>query len=133
MVEDKFIIGQSSHKIDSKGRLSMPSYAKEDTEYAIKLETFCNENSIRLYPTDTIDEEVKFIQRVSRMCRTNEERIEMYQKFRSYCKKIQDLTKFDAQGRITLSSYLPYIDSQPGDYVDVSRLDDSIIVRKRTP
>ena len=117
MVEDKYIIGQSSHKIDSKGRLSIPSYAKEDTEYAIKLETFCNENSIRLYPTDII----------------NEERIEMYQKFRSYCKKIQDLTKFDAQKRVTLTQYLPYIDSCPGDYVEVSCLEDSILVRKRNP
>ena len=133
MVEDKCIIGQTAHKIDAKGRLCIPTYVDANEEYAIKLETFFNENAIRLYPTDIIDGEVKYLQRASKMCRTNEERIEMYRKFREYCLKIKDLTKFDAQGRITLTPYLPHIDSKPGDYVDVNCLGNTILVRKRNP
>ena len=133
MVEDKCIIGQTAHKIDAKGRLCIPTYVDANEEYAIKLETFCNENTIRLYPTDIIDEEVKFLQREARMCRNNEERLEMYRKFREYCLKIKDLTKFDSYGRISLTPYLSYIDSNPGDYVEVNCLDNSILVRKRNP
>ena len=133
MVEDKCIIGQTAHKIDEKGRLCIPTYVDANEEYAIKLETFFNENTIRLYPTDIIDEEVKYLQRASKMCRTNEERIEMYRKFREYCIKIKDLIKFDSYGRVTLTQYLPYIDTVPGDYVEVNCLDDTILVRKRNP